>query len=257
MANEYDIYKKYTAGQRAGHMAGGAVKGLQTGAMLGSVIPGVGTGVGALAGAGLGALVGAGQKKKLTPYEEQNIAKIQELEKKMASGTLGLTDEEKRLMYDISESRESTAREAAMEQRGRMVASSYQGAGASFQEMAQADEMAVEAARQTGIEVAKADLIEKAKEEQEYWGRLAAISAREATEHEQAKERNKEALKAMNEIIASEITTGGAPGSGTGAVEGLAKKFGTDTTEMEASIKALAANPELLQLLITAMGKGK
>tara|TARA_R100000781_G_scaffold32814_3_gene23879 strand:- start:562 stop:1332 length:771 start_codon:yes stop_codon:yes gene_type:complete len=255
MASEYDIYKKYTAGQRAGNMASGATKGLQTGAMLGSVIPGVGTGVGALVGGGLGALVGAGQQKQLTPYEEKNFERLAELEKKMAAGTLGLTEEEKRLMYDIAETRERTARQAAQEQRGKMAASQFQGAGASFMEMAKADEMAVEAARQTGIEVGKADLIQKAKEEQEYWGRLAAMSAREATEHENAQERNKESLNAINEIIASEITTGGAPGSGTGAVQGLAKKFGTDTVEMEASIKALQDNPELLQLLITAMGK--
>lgn len=255
MASEYDIYKKYTMGQRASNIGSGAMKGVQTGAMLGSVIPGVGTGIGAAVGGGLGALVGAGQQKQLTPYEEKNIARIEELERKMAAGTLGLTEEEKRLMYDISESREAKAREAAQEQRGRMTSSAYGGAGQSFAEMAQADEMAVEAARQTGIEVAKADLQRKAKEEQEYWGRLAAMSAREATEHEQAMEQNKETLQAFNEVLASEITTGGAPGSGAGAVEGLAKKFGTDAVEMEASLKALRENPELLQLLITSMGK--
>lgn len=252
----YDKYKKTGWKQGASGVMGGAASGMQTGAMVGSLVgqPAIGAGAGALIG---GIAGGVGAKKKLTPYEEKNLQRLTELEKKMEEGTLGLTEEEKSLMYGLAEDRERMARSQAKEQRGRMVSSAYQGAGASFAEMAQADELGVEAARQTGIEVSKADLMEKAREESEYWGRLAAMSTREAQEHEDAMDRNKDTLAAFNELIASELTTGGVPGTaalGAKAAAGLAKKFGTDEAEMKSSMETLSANPEMLQLLIATMG---
>lgn len=258
--NYYDEYSRTLGKDRALGAGSGALKGAGTGAMVGTLVsPGIGTAIGAGVGAVGGALVGGlGEKKYLTPYEEENLKRLTDLERRMEEGALGLTDEEKQLLYATAEDRERQAREQARSQRSAMIESSYAGSGQARADMAQAEEFAVDQMRKTGIEVAKKDLEKAEQEEQEYWSRLGAMSLREAQENQKRQERKKQLYDDLNEFLISEITTGGIGGGGTevstDVLGGLAQQYNTDESEMSDAIKVLQDNPELLQLLISAGG---
>jgi hypothetical protein len=258
--NYYDEYSKTPGKDRALGAGSGALKGAGTGALAGTLIaPGIGTVIGAGVGAVGGGLVGAlGEKKTLTPYEEENLKRLTDLERRMEEGALGLTDEEKQLLYATAEDRERQARTQARSQRSAMLESAYAGSGQARSDMAQAEEFAVDQMRKTGIEVAKKDLEKAEMEEQEYWARLGAMSLREAQENKKRDERKKQIYSDLNEFLVGEITTGGIGGGGTASstdiLGGLAKQYDTDENEMRNAIAVLQENPELLQLLVSAGG---
>ena len=264
MAEDYlKRYRQQNAGRVAGGVATGALKGAGTGAQMGTMIlPGIGTAIGAVGGAIAGGVAGGvGANRKLSPYERANIERVQDLERRMELGQLGLTPEEKAAIFGAAEDRERRAREQARAQRGRMAESFAGGAGVAAAEAAQAEEFAVEAMRQTGQKVAEADIARAKEEEREYYDRLAAISLQEAQEREKTAERNRQTLEQFNELLTSEITTSGPGGqlpSGeerqAAALEAMSKQFGVENKQILEAARAFQANPGLFDLLMTAGG---
>jgi hypothetical protein len=255
-----DYYSEFTgtdASDRLRGGAGGALKGAGTGALIGSIVPGVGTVIGAGIGAGVGGAFGAGGATKyMTPYEEENLKRLTALEKGMEEGTLGLSEEEKQLLYGSAEDREGQARDQARMLQQQKLASAYQGAGTAYAEMAEAEEMQVDAMRQTGLKVAELDIQRAEQEEAEYWGRLATMSQREALEHDKKKAENAALYEDFNEFLVGEITTGGVlSDSGMeGKAAALASRYGTSENDLDAALEVLSQNPELVNLLIQAGG---
>jgi len=259
--NYYDEYTRTLGKDKALGAGSGALKGAGTGALAGTLIaPGIGTAIGAGVGALGGGLIGGlTEKKFLTPYEEENLKRLQDLERRMEEGALGLTDAEKNLLYSTAEDRERQAREQARSQRSAMLESSYAGSGQARADMAQAEEFAVDQMRKTGLEVAKKDLEKAQLEEQEYWSRLGAMSLREAQENEKRSERKQQLFDDLNEFLIGEVTTGGVGGMREGGTSkeilgGLAQQYNTDENEMKNAIEVLKANPELLELLVASGG---
>ena len=257
-------YRQQNAGRVAAGAGRGALKGAATGAQIGTLIPVpvVGTAIGALGGAIAGAVGGGiGANRKLSPYERANIERVQDLERRMELGQLGLTPEEKAAIFGAAEDRERRAREQARAQRGRMAESFAGGAGVAAAEAAQAEEFAVEAMRQTGQKVAEADIARAKEEEREYYDRLAAISLQEAEEREKTAERNRETLEQFNELLTSEITTSGPGGqlpSGeerqAATLAELEKQFGAAAPTILEAAKVFKDNPGLFDLLMSAGG---
>ena len=235
----------------------GALKGAGTGAMIGSVVPGVGTAIGAGIGASVGALGGAlGSGSSWSEYDEENRRRKIELERRLNEGTLGLTDQERDFINQASFQREQQARDIADMERNRRMASAYGGAGTAFAQMQEAEVQAADAARLTGIEVARADMEEKQREEAEYWGRLATNSQREAEIAEKSAEERALLLSDLNEFMTSEITTGGIGGGTSEAAQNIAKQFGSDSSGTEQALQGLMDNPEMLAILMAAMDQG-
>jgi hypothetical protein len=255
-----DYYSEYTKTDPSDRFRGGAsgaIKGAGTGALIGSVVPGLGTVVGGAIGAGIGGMAGAaGATKYMSPYEEENLKRLTDLESRMEQGQLGLSEEEKTLLYGSAEDRERQAREQARQLQQSKLASAYQGAGTAAAEMAQAEELQVDAMRKTGLKVAELDIQRAEQEESEYWGRLATMSQREAMEQERKKEQNAQLLKDMNEFMVGEITTGGilSESGMEGQAANLAKRYDTSEGDLNSAIDILSKNPELMQLLVQAGG---
>jgi len=256
-----DYYSEYTktgAGDRLRGGASGAIKGAGTGALIGTLVGPIGTAAGAAIGAGIGGMAGAaGATKYMTPYEEENLKRLTQLEKGMEEHSLGLTEEEKQLLYGSAEDRERQAREQARMLQQQKLASAYQGAGVAAAEMAEAEEFQVEATRKTGLKVAELDIQRAEQEEAEYWGRLATMSQREAMEHDRKKAENEELYKDLNEFLVGEITTGGVlseSGMEGSQAQALASRYGSSEDELGDAIDVLSKNPELVQLLLAAGG---
>ena len=235
----------------------GAVQGAGTGAMLGSVIPGVGTAIGAGVGAGVGALGGwLKSGSSFSEYDKKSQDRMRDLEARMNAGTLGLTDEERSLMESSAFQREQQARDIANAERDRRLASAYQGGGVQFAQMQQAEQLAIDEARLTGLAVAEADLEEAKSEESEYWGRLAANSAREQELAEKSAKESKEMFSDLNKLIEGEITGGGLGVGGGNEGADIAKQFGTEPERTQSAIDQLADNPDMLALLVAALNNG-
>jgi hypothetical protein len=241
------------AGQGAIDMAG-------TGAMLGSLAGPGGTAIGAGIGAGFGALQGAMTSGSTeTEYDKKNKKRMQDLEARMNEGTLGLTDQERSMLYDTAALREGQARDIAGQERDRRMASAYGGAGQAVAQMQLDEDLAIDQARQTAVDVATADIAEAQREESEYWGRLASSSKREADLAEKSAEERAMMISGLNEFVTSEITTGGIGTGGVGYGDrslAMAKQFGTSETDMESAMGALSQNPDMLKLLTAALAQG-
>jgi len=201
-------------------------------------------------------LAGAtGATKYMSPYEEENLKRLTDLETRMEQGQLGLSEEEKMLLYGSAEDRERQAREQARLLQQSQLASAYQGAGTAAAELAQAEELQVDAMRKTGLKVAELDIQRAEQEESEYWGRLATMSQREAMEQERKKEDNAQVLKDMNEFMTSEITTSGVLDDRLKKfAEQMAKRYDTSEDDLNSAIDTLGKNPELMYLLVQAGG---
>ncbi len=253
----YSEYTKTPASDRLRGGASGALKGAGTGALIGSIVPVIGTAAGAAIGGSIGGMAGAaGATKYMSPYEEENLKRLTELEKGMEEHTLGLSEEEKQLLYGSAEDRERQARDQARMLQQQKLASAYQGAGTAYAEMAEAEEMQVDAMRKTGLKVAELDIQRAEQEEAEYWGRLATMSQREAMEHDKQKAANAELYEDFNEFLVGEITTGGilSDSGMEGKAASLAKRYGTTENDLDAALEVLSKNPELVNLLIQAGG---
>ena len=239
----------------------GALDTAGTGAMLGGLIGGPGgTVIGAGAGAALGAIGGALTSGSTeTEYDRKNKERMRELEARMNAGTLGLTDQERSLLYDTAQVREQQARDIATSERQKGMSSAYSGGGTAFAEMQQADELAIDQVRQTAVDVAAADIAEAQREESEYWGRLASSSKREADLAEKSADERAMMMSGLNEFVTSELTTGGIGTGGVGYGEratAMAKQFGTKPEDMESAMTTLAGNPDMMKLLTAALAKG-
>lgn len=261
MAYEDEARKRFrqqNAGRIAQGAGSGALSGVGTGASLGSLImPGIGTAIGAGVGALGGAIAGGvGASRKLSPFEEANQKRIAELERRMELGQLGLTPEERSVIFGAAEAREGTAREQARADRDRLTESFTTGAGVAASQAAQAEELAVDQLRKTGQKVAELDLQRAQEQEKEYFDRLAATSLQEANAREAAAAKANTALSNFNELIISELTTSG-PGE-AGEVQDkaadVAKRFGTDSNTILDAAKKLSTNQGLFDLLFSAGG---
>lgn len=234
----------------------GALEGMQTGAMVGNLFGPTGTAVGSAIGAGVGAIGGAmGSGTTSTELDRRNEERMRELERMMAEGTLGLTDEERNIIYSGAREREMMARDIANQERSARMASAQACAGVAFAQMADAEERAINEARATDLQVSQADLDKKERQNQEYWGRMAAMSEKEARDAETNAEDRALLMSGLNEFITSEATTSGAGDDGHSAtVERIAQQFGKGGNEMNTALNALSSNPEMLAQLVALVG---
>jgi len=231
----------------------GALKGAQTGAMLGTAIsPGLGTAAGAVGGGLVGGLSALRQDES-DDYAARNARRLRELERRLAAGALGLTDEEKSAFFQQAEGREQAAREQAAIQRERQLASAYQGGGQAAAAAAAADEAAAEATRRTGVEVAKADIAAKDKQMDEYWARSAAVSAKQAENQARSKAERGELYTLANQFLSSELTTGGI-GPSAGEAKALASAMGVEGSQITDALNAMKGDPELMNMMLSAIG---
>jgi len=236
----------------------GALDGMQTGAMAGSLFGPAGTQVGSAIGAGVGAIGGAlGAGAQETELDRRNAERMRELEQMMAEGTLGLSEEERNVIYGSAREREQMAREIAQQERDARMASAQSGAGVAFAQMADAEERAINEARATDLQVSQMDLEKKERQTQEYWGRLAAMSEKEARDAEQSAEDRALLSSGLNEFIASEVTSSGPGDDGySETVQRMADRFGRSTNDLHGALSTLSNNPDMLNML-TALVSGR
>jgi hypothetical protein len=236
----------------------GALEGMQTGAMAGSLFGPTGTAIGSAIGAGVGGIGGALTSSPTTELDIRNEERMRELERRMAEGTLGLSEGERSVIYGSAMEREGMARDIANQERNRLMASAQQGAGVSFAQMADAEERAINEARATDLQVSQMDIEKKERQNLEYWGRLAAMSEKEARDAEMNAEDRALLSSGLNEFIAGEVTTSGAGDDGyADTVARIAGRFNRTPEETGTALETISSNPDMMELLSQLVASGR
>lgn len=244
-----------SASEIAAGGAKGAVSGASMGATVGSIVPGVGTLAGAGLGAILGGVTGAARTRRagqLSPFEEEELRRLQELQRRREAGALGLTEDERVALFNEMEARrQSLAQEQEVARRAALAGAG--GAGAAFAVGFGAEQQELQAQAQQAREVAKQNIIERQREEDEYFARLATFQ-----EKADAKQRREqEALREAGDILADEVersrVTEG-PGLSDAELGAVQSQYGLSGEDLNQMLAAMGKNPELINYLKLVQG---
>lgn len=243
------------AGEIAVGAAGGAASGAALGATVGSIFPGYGTIIGAGIGATAGGIAGgarARQAGQLSPFEQEELRRLEELQRRREANALGLTEDERVALFNEMEARrQSLAQEQDAARRAALAGAG--GAGAAFALGLGVEQQEQRAQAQQSREVAKQNIIERQREEDEYFARLATFQ-----EKVDAKNRRADAARReTGDILADEAersrTTEGQGLSGV-ELDAIESQYGLSGGDLSQMLSAMGQNPELLNYLKLVQG---
>lgn len=219
------------------------------GATVGSIFPGYGTIIGAGIGATAGGIAGgarARQAGQLSPFEQEELRRLEELQRRREANALGLTEDERVALFNEMEARrQSLAQEQDAARRAALAGAG--GAGAAFALGLGVEQQEQRAQAQQSREVAKQNIIERQREEDEYFARLATFQ-----EKVDAKKRRADASRReTGDILADEAERSRTTeGQGLSEVEigELASKLGISAAEAQQMLSVYQSNPEIANM---------
>lgn len=199
-------------------------------------------------------LTAAGIESIPTDYERYNKEQLEALQRKKEFGLLGLSDAEQQQLYRRYEDQLGAQQKGIEARRKQYLASTAGGAvsGAAFEQAAVADEAAASARQRAITDIMAQDIMARKEQEQEIEDRMAVRGAEQARRRAIWAGAVRGAGEAAVEGYGQKVTLEGQ--SGQKQADIFSQEYGISEGEAAELGAYLSDNPEMMNLLLSAMG---